>query len=99
MPPKYDKKVRPVAPTGPQRVLTRDAIEVSRGPRPVVPLGPRPDTPAITELLRHKIGMRRVSWIGARYAINFSTAAIFIGLIWTAKSSEGRPDMVTDVRN
>lgn len=48
--------------------------------------------------MRHKIGMRRVAWKGFRYFVNFTTTAVFFGLIWAAKPSTGRSDYLQDVR-
>ena len=55
--------------------------------------------PPITRFLQAKAASRRMRWIGFRYAINISTAALFIGLlITTPPPINGREDFLAMVR-
>lgn len=54
--------------------------------------------PPITRFLQAKAASRRMRWIGFRYAINISTAALFIGLlITTPPPVNGREDFLAMV--
>lgn len=101
---KYKRPVKPVAPAPPPTPaapsINATVTAPAATPTAAAPLARPEGFPPITEFLRGKIAARRIRWVGVRYAINFGTAAIFFGLLFTTQApANGREDFLAAVRS
>lgn len=78
-------------------------VQIAAIPAPPVQPAPvslykGPPIPPITTFLASKVTSRRIRWIGFRKMINFSTFALFTGLLYYAPAPvNGREDFVFQV--